>query len=648
MISRWAILMTLCACACAWAQADLPNLAVNPGFEAKAANGQPEGWSGPTAVYSQVTDPIHTGSGALQFVNPDATRYALCTQRLPLEPGKMYEFSVWVKCEDVVGEDSGATICLEWYGADEKYLGGSYPSGIKGTQDWTQVRGLTGRVPENAARCSVACYVRKGMTGKAWWDDVEVRQWLEPPLQTMLLKPNYRGIITPGSGPIELSAQLRLDDYDLKPAQVELVGRVIPRAGGEAVKTARVSPVTDSVKLSIPSTALPPGEYMLNVALNAKNGDRPLGTSDWRLTVLPAGDLQKRAVYIDEHNRCIVNSEPFFPLGMYWSSINEADMKLYADSAFNCLMPYGSPDQEKLDLAHANGMKVIYSIKDIYVGTKWAPKSIQTVADERSFIEKKAEQYRDHPALLAWYLNDELPAHYMPSLEAHQEWMEELDPNHPTWIVLYQVGQLDLYRRTYDVLGTDPYPIPTSPARRAADYTIQCVQSTHGSRPIWQVPQVMNWANYKKTEEERAKLRAPTYEEMRSMTWQCITEGATGLIYYSWFDLKKEPETFDRRWDETKRVAAEVKQWIPMLLSIEPAPQITTADHEWLHWTTRKVGEKVYLFAVNDEDQAHEANFSLQKPPKRVTCGAEAVSLKGSAWTAQFQPFELKVFEITP
>ena len=40
----------------------------------------------------------------------------------------------------------------------------------------------------------------------------------------------------------------------------------------------------------------------------------------------------------------------------------------------------------------------------------------------------------------------------MPSLEAHQQWLEELDPGHPTWIVLYQVGQLQLYRKTFDVV----------------------------------------------------------------------------------------------------------------------------------------------------------------------------------------------------
>ena len=121
-------------------------------------------------------------------------------------------------------------------------------------------------------------------------------------------------------------------------------------------------------------------------------------------------------------------------------------------------MPYGAPSKEQMDLAQQYGLKVIYSVKDIYYGSTYAPKDIQTEEDERTFIEGKAEQFRDHPALLAWYLNDELSVEYMPRLEAHQAWMEELDPDHPTWIVLYQVGQLEQYRKTFDVLGTDPTP----------------------------------------------------------------------------------------------------------------------------------------------------------------------------------------------
>ncbi len=36
----------------------------------------------------------------------------------------------------------------------------------------------------------------------------------------------------------------------------------------------------------------------------------------------------------------------------------------------NCLMPYGLPTKEQMDLAQKHGLKVIYSVKDWYAGAR--------------------------------------------------------------------------------------------------------------------------------------------------------------------------------------------------------------------------------------------------------------------------------------
>ena len=103
------------------------------------------------------------------------------------------EEPVFVKnLENVQGDDSGATLCMEWYDANQTYLGGSYPSGAKGTTaGWKRVHGVSGRVPERAARGTVTCYVRRGMTGTAWFDDVAVRRYY-PPLITGMTADRHR------------------------------------------------------------------------------------------------------------------------------------------------------------------------------------------------------------------------------------------------------------------------------------------------------------------------------------------------------------------------------------------------------------------------------------------------------------------------
>jgi hypothetical protein len=678
------LLSALIPCA---ALAQMLNLVQNPGFEEVAAGGGPAPWSGDPAVYTAVGAPVHSGDRALQYVNDNPKRYVMCSQTLPLVAGKSYELNGWIKTDNIVGADNGATLCLEWYDAGGNYLGGHYPSGFKGTGDWKQLKSVSGRVPERAARCHVLCYVRKDMIGRAWFDDIEVGQWVGPPLRAMLLDPNYRGIVRPDQKLIQAVAQLELDDYDLKPADVVVRTDLIRTADGAIVDRRRVVPAGPEVYLEIPlagpfraagyggkdgrdlwlatdggkrpSTGgevttegpLPPGAYNLRVSLERAGTLAPLGSDEWRVRV-PADDERKGLPsYVDECNRLIRDGKPFFPLGMYWSGVSEADLKVYADSAFNCLMPYGSPTAEQMDLVAKYGLKVIYSVKDIYVGSTWCPKDIKTQEDERAYIEAKAKAFGNHPALLAWYLNDELPLEYMPRLEAHQQWLEELDPGHPTWVVLYQVGQLEHYRKTCDVLGTDPYPIPGA-ARRAADWTRQSTASVMGRRPVWMVPQVFNWAAYGKTDEEKRAKFPPTLPEMRSMAWQCIVEGAKGLIFYSFMDLKRDVVVpFDKQWPLVKQMAAEIGPMIPAIMSIEQAPKATvTGTREWLHFTTRRLGDRAYLIAVNDEGKPHKAVFRMSSMTSdaHLKLGeGEWRMLAGGGIEANFAPHGVMIFELS-
>jgi hypothetical protein len=623
-----------------------PNLGQNPGFEEVTPDGRPVGWG----AYAVVTGVAHSGQRSLCYENADASRYVLSSQRVALEPGKAYEVSVWAKTQDVQGGDTGATICLEWYDADGKYLGGCYPAGHKGTTDWGPVSEISGRVPEKAVNCSVICYLRKGMTGKAWWDDVEVRQWRQPPLDTLLLKPNYRGEVRPGLKRIEVFVKLELRDWDLQLRDVVLTTEVRRRDGGALVRSDVRRPRSQETTIGLPTKGLAPGPYDLHIGVQRKRDASELESESWRLTVPEPEAFASRRSTIDEHSRLLIDGEPFFPLGMYWGSISEDDLKLYADSPFNCLMPYGAPSQEQMDLAQRYGLKVIYSIKDIYHGSAYCPKEVQTTENERAYIEAKAAAFRDHPALLAWYLNDELPQSYMDRLEAHQEWMEGLDPGHPTWVVLWQVGEVQHYVRSFDAIGTDPYPTPGDKARRAGAWTKTTVAAVHDARPVWMVPQVFNWACYRKTEEEKQGLRPPTLAEMRSMTWQCLAEGAQGLIYYSWFDIKRDTVVpFEEQWGYVKQVAAEVKELTPVLLSVQPAPAFETREREWLHWTTRKLGRTVYLIVVNDEGRAHSATFDLGRPPRGLRLHGDAGALQpptNGLLEVELEPFGVRVYEL--
>lgn len=607
------------------------DLVTNGSFEnADAKSALPAGWGGDKRVYSRAEGAGREGGATLKFESSDPTRYVLCTQTVPVRPGWKYCFSGWVKTREISGEESGATLCMEWSDAQGKWLGGSYPSGVKGTHDWRRVEGIV-RIPAEARTVRLSCYVRRGMTGTAWFDDVRLERLFEPAMRSMLASPIYRGRIT-AAGPAEVCVRVRLNrqDFEFPPGACRLVGR-LQTTEGRVLGEASVEVSGESGELRVAARNLAPGNYCLVVRLIGSDGKEL--QADRHALVRVADDFRPRAT-IDEHRRLLVDGKPFFPLGMYWTSITEADLALVAKSQFNCLMPYGSPKREQMDLADRYGLKVIYSIKDWYFGSRYCPKWIASRADEEPMVRQRVRQMRDHPALLAWYLNDELSQTFLPQLEDHQRWVAEEDPDHPTWSVLYQYKEVGNYLRTFDVIGTDPYPIGRKPASMAAEWTAETFRQVERSRPMWQVPQLHNWANYAKSEADRQRARTPTCDEVRSMAWQCIAEGATGLVFYSLYDLKRNPDVpFDVQWAGLQRIVAEIDRLAPALLSAEPAPKIEVLQQPgWLRWIARRHQGTIYVVAVNDGDG--EGEFALGLP-----------ELKGRVLRETLKPLEVRVFE---
>ncbi len=583
------------------------NAVRNPGFEKVDPAGATRDWSERKPAYRFADGAGRDGSRALAFENVDPDFYSFPTQKLDVQPGCCYAFEVWVRTENLKGEESGATVCLEWSGPDGKWLGGAYAEGVRGTSDgWRKVRGVTRALPTNAVRVSVAPYVRRGMTGRAWFDDLSVTRH-DPPLVSAVSASTYRH--TSAGGPVTFSAGLALGEAGVKPQEVAGTF-VIATADGQPFCSAVPDALTgECASLTVNTSAFPVGDYTVRFSLAAKGG-AARGSAETRFRRVE--NLPERKAFIDAHRRLIVDGKPFFPLGMYWSGVKEPELETYAQGPFNCLMPYGSPTTNQMDACHARGLKVIYSLKDLYSGTRWAPAGIKTEADERAEIERRVALHRNHPALIAWYINDEMPAEMVDRLAARQRLMEELDPDHPTWVVLYQYDQVRAYLSTFDVIGTDPYPIPGKPAGTALEWTRVTRDQTYNTRAVWQVPQVFDWGAYRKGA-EREKTRAPTLAEMRAMAWQCVAAGANGLVFYSFFDLFKMPDRdpFAKRWADVCAMAVEIKRYIPVMLSAEAAPAVTCEGPAAVETRVWRSGSDVYLLVVNGTSEPVTATLTL-------------------------------------
>jgi hypothetical protein len=604
------ILTTLAAFAFAAAAAGQDaNLARNAGFEDSATC-----WQLPRG-FSVVEDVAHGGARSLRLVNTNQSTYLLASQNIPFKPGMKYRYSAWIRTRGVKGEDSGATICMEWSGA-KGWLGGSYASGKKGDQEWFLVESVTAPIPKEATAVRVNLYLRRRMTGTAWFDDVSVTECYPPALDAALLRPNYRGRLLKNAADQRIVVRAKVADYfkgTLKPEQTTLVCSL--RRDGKVMKEKKVTPqIGGYTDVTFDGRALPVGDHQVSVELLAPDKSR-LGWQEFALQTLPAGAPQP-AVFIDERNRAIVNGKPFFPFGWYFgpgptTKNFEEHLDRVAASPFNTIMCYGinvggvEKVRAYLDAIAARKLKIIYSIKDVFAGTAGYYEPALGFRGEDAIVRGVVGAFKDHPAVLAWYLNDELPLSMRERLDARQRLVRQLDPQHPTWAVLYQVDEFYGYLNSADVLGSDPYPAPDRPVTMAADWTRKSAAVSDGQRPLWMVPQAMDWACYHKDLPE--KYRAPTLDEELVMTYLCLINGAHGLIYYSYFDLMRDRLGFDKRWADMLVVGNEVKSLFPALLSAaKPSKLDVTTSSEAVQFAIRAddAGNRYVLMANPDAKAA--------------------------------------------
>ncbi|MCF0234124.1 MAG: hypothetical protein HUK22_04000, partial [Thermoguttaceae bacterium] len=449
-----------------------------------------------------------------RWKSDDETLYKLSSQTIQAEPGASIEAAVWVKTKDVKG--GGATICVEWYQGG-KWLGGAYASGVQGTsKDWTKVS-VRGRVRDDADRVTVTCYATKGAVGEALFDDVEVSIWT-PPFLNGVFSDHYRNVVADGE---TLRVRVGVDARALSGPISDLpTPATVSGEGGKSLLSVAPSAFgPDYLEFAVPAQNLKSGNYEFVYSAKNPNDDSVCAVS---LPFARVAEYPARKAYIDADRRLILDGKPFFPLGMYFPGVTAGELEVYADSAFNCLMPYAAIDDAALDLCGKAGIGVIYSVKDLFPAING-----KSAEENDAAVRAAVEAKKDRPEIIAWYINDELPLTIVDQLVGRRKFLEELDPGRPTWAVLYQIDEIRGYAPTCDVIGTDPYPIPQKPAGMATEWSVKTAAAGFGFQPSWQVPQAFNWASYKRKEEQK-DFRAPTFEELRNMSWAAIFGGGNG------------------------------------------------------------------------------------------------------------------------
>lgn len=569
----------------------------------------PASWNGSEMNFKCDSTVAHSGKSSLRWENTDPKVYATSNVNLSnWFPGESYRLTGWMKTKDVAG--NGARICVQWYGKNGKYIGGSYSLPLKGTRDWTEIHAAF-CVPETAARLEITCFGEHESTGTVWFDDLKISSFERS--AAILTTDHYRSQAV--GGPVKLCAGIRFTEADVTPEQKsEIFLEIVRKSDSRTVQMLREFLWEDrDLTFHFDSTPLAPGKYALTLHLPSIRRGAAETVS------LPFTRLEKypeRKVYFDEHQRAVVDGKPFFPLGLYFDEPTSEDLERLENSPFNCIMPYHRPDRAKLDEIQKHGLYALITLQTCYNGS--GAKSDEE-ADRQ--VTEIVTRLKDHPAILGWYTNDELPLSMIETLTKRRDFMEQLDPSRPTWAVLWQVDELREYIPSFDAVGSDPYPVPVRPITMSYEWANKTHRAVFGCRPCWQVPQLFNKKNYP---QNKGVGRTPTYEEMRGMIWMNLAAGADGIIAYSYFDLRQNfaegdtsPEarrvSLDRCWKDVLPIAEEVKRYEKVFLSVEdPAELLPEAgsDPEIAVRNYALDGE-TWLMLVNTVRESKTVHFIL-------------------------------------
>jgi hypothetical protein len=327
------------------------------------------------------------------------------------------------------------------------------------------------------------------------------------------------------------------------------------------------------------------------------------------LLALAAG-CGKGIVHVDERGVTIVRGEPFFAVGLYHVPLE--DFGDVASAGFNVVTTpamEGDPIQDSvktaLDAAHASGLMAIAEF------------------DIPEAVRCGHEEYRRHPALLAWYIHE--PEQRVND-EALMSWtwrsVRRADPDHPVYVTIRDRMAYGAYGRFGHIVAAEIFPVP-GPSLHLVAAAVRAVQSQAAKYAVWSVIQAHAVAL--EMEVPGFLPRRPTADEVRCMAYLAVISGARGLMFWGYDRGRLKSEAPDL-WAGLKGLAAELRALAPICLQ-KYAGMIEIGGVK-AHAALKRIGMEWYLLYANPTQEAGAAILDMPYWP-----GPKQVEL-------QLRPFE--------
>ncbi|MBO5940002.1 MAG: hypothetical protein J6R18_02255 [Kiritimatiellae bacterium] len=565
------------------------------------------------------------GGGGLVFETSEKIKKGVFAEQIvDVVPNKVYDFSAWVDAK--LDSAKGIYAIAHFLDGNEKMIGFCRTISHGAKRPWGRIWGRSIRLPPQTKKIRLRLCVPSDSIGRVCFDDVTFSPYKVEPV-TAVCSSCYRNEAVAGEAPFKLFAGIDLNDVRCTTNDASVYfsfetaeGKKERRKASE-FNSSQASVEVDPKELKI-------GVQNIAVEVVDKDGE-VLGGRVLQFTRLER--RPERPVYIDRDRRVIVDGKPFFPIAVYCTRAESNIVEHVGKSPFNAIMAYHKVDWAMLDWFKANGLMASTHCGDM--------------TETENSIRRRVSRLSDHPAMLAWLMNDERPLSMIDRVVARNKMIIEADKGrHPTWAVLYQVDDMRGYVGSCDAIGSDPYPICHTTTKLAYDWAEKTRMATFGAMSLWQTTQIFDWAAYKTKGvkgTDVSKYRAPTLAEMKIMTWMQIACGANAIFMYSYNPLQKMDwrDPFEKKWAEVCECANEIAAVTDILLSVEKAPEVKELPAGIAARTWSRNG-KVYLLLCNATAKSKTASLSLPDGfgGEMTAMFGGGVSKKGNTLTIDFSP----------
>lgn len=219
-----------------------------------------------------------------------------------------------------------------------------------------------------------------------------------------------------------------------------------------------------------------------------------------------------------------VNGEPFWVKGVGGND----KLELLRDMGGNAIRTWGADNLEPLlDKAHSLGLKVVVGIWLGHERHGFDYHNIEQVAEQYRKATEAIDRYKDHPAVLAWGLGNEMEmesnganAAIWTHIQAIAAYAKRVDPNHPTMTVIAEMGgpkiqAIHALCPDIDIIGINSYGgAPSVPERyRKLGGTKPYMITEFGPLGTWEVAKTDWGAPPEPTSTQKAEQYRRAYEQ---------------------------------------------------------------------------------------------------------------------------------------